>query len=502
MKKTGYFILALLAFVACQTKDYTPVEDGPEGGVYKIVAKFSDETRVSVTDGGKASWQSGDKIALYDGSSFVTFNLTDPATGEFSGPAGSYTGLAVYPADGVYTWSVDADNLILDLPAAYTYAPGQTSAPMIAKAGTGETTFYFTAVSGLFKFPFSHVPDGVNAFRFVTGKKVNGSFNLGVPAPGTTVCELADAAGDDEKTITVTIPDGQRADDMVFYIPVPVTGAEKKYEGFTVSLLADATPYVEVTSAKTWELGRHQMQRLKNTDCDAALPEKFYLVGSTTVPTWSFDGYTLGKVSKGVYWAAGVPMDFGGGNDCGFRLHTAYNDWNNLYTYKDGGYDAGGIQLAYHDAGGDPPQILPGQYGYSSGRYDVTFNVYTKKLTLVPAVGPEKLYLVGTPFTWSWNFSGTPMTRVALSASQYSASDIVMNLDADDWGFRIYTGYDDWNNLYTYKDGGYDTNGVQLAYHDAGGDPPQIFLRPMGFTSGTYDLVFDISTMWLALTKK
>ena len=77
-----------------------------------------------------------------------------------------------------------------------------------------------------------------------------------------------------------------------------------------------------------------------------------------------------------------------------------------------------------------------------------------------------------------------------------------MNFGSGDYGFRIYTEYNVWDNLYTYKDGGYDSTGIQLAYHNTGGDPPQIFPGQYGFSSGTYDLSFDISSMWLTLTKK
>lgn len=505
MKKTGYVLLALLAMASCQNKETFNVE--PESdNVFRIFAKLDEDTRVAITDAGKASWQDGDKIALYDGSAFVTFSLTDATTGEFSGPAGTYTGLAVYPADGVYSWSVSSGDLIMNIPSAYTFASGQTSAPMIAKVSSVDDTFYFTPVAGLFKFSFSNVPAGVNAFRFATSEKINGSFNLGDPTPGTTACEVEGAANDGEKAITINIPSGLLASDMVFYVPAPVTTAGRQYSGFTISLTGDAGTYSEVESTKTWELARKQMQRLKNVDCDANLVDKLYIVGNVSNPQWSFDGYSLKKVSHGKYWAAGVPMEFGSEGDCGFRLYTIKDDWNNVFTYKGDGYTSAEIQLAYHDAGGDPPQILPGKYGFSSGMYDLTFDFYTKKLTLTPSQGPDKLYLVGSNFSWGWNFNGTPLTRVDLSHTQYFASDIVMNNGSADpvdyWGFRIYTQSDVWNYLYTYGGGSSDATGIQLYYHDSWGDPAQIFPLEKGFASGTYDISFDVGTMWLTLTKK
>jgi len=506
MKKTGYFILALLALVSCQTKEYTPVEEGLDGGVYKIVAKLSDETRVSITDGGKASWQSGDKIALYDGSSFVTFNLTDPATGEFSGPAGSYTGLAVYPADGVYAWSVDAGNLIVDLPAAYTYAPGQTSAPMIAKAGTGETTFYFTAVSGLFKFSFSNVPDGVDTFRFATSEKVNGSFNLGVPAPGTTICEIDGAANDAEKAITVTIPAGLHADDMVFYIPAPVTNAGRKYAGFAVSLSAYGVPSAEVSSSKTWELARHQMQRMKNVDCHNALPDRLYMVGDCLDKGWSFDvDQSLAKVAPGIYRASDVLLKTSGG----FKIY--FNaDWsaswlsvdaeNSGYTSETGFADLnliGGEFYKAREGVGDTQIYLNGRGYYAPFSYDFEVNLNTRKFN----VTPHKIYYVGGCVD-SWGLTESQMLTQT-SPGVYEC-DLTIK-DVEDWnGLQFYSMPEYWGASWA-ADVEHSTHSdiiltTRKEYKDAHGDTdPQFYPLQLGYTPGDYHLTLNFNTMRITL---
>ena len=112
-------------------------------------------------------------------------------------------------------------------------------------------------------------------------------------------------------------------------------------------------------------------------------PEKLYLVGGSFNPSWQFsESLVLSKGSDGLYTASGIQMAFGDNDDVGFRIYTVKNDWGLCYTYGNGGYDANGIQLYYHDAGGDPPQIFPGYYGYEDGTYDVSFNINTMVLTL------------------------------------------------------------------------------------------------------------------------
>lgn len=618
MKKYFVFLGMAMVGAACERAVLPTPPETERMTVYAALEESAEPaaTRVSISDDGIPAWQSGDAIALYNGTQFVTFNLKDASTGAFEGPVGSYTGLAVYPA--AIAGSVSSDGqLTLNLPEQYNWQEGQTNAPMIAVSTTDNFTFY--PVSGLMKFTYTSIPADVTSLRFGTGSKINGSFSMGSPAPGTSGISQESAQSDPEKFITVNIPAGHPST-MSFYLPVPVSTSG--YTGFSVALSADdGVPAAEITSTTNFTLGRNEMRRYKSKDCSSTLPAKLYLVGDCLDPSWGWSesnalvkgegavytgsinltqnggfkiylskdwsatwlsidetnsasdnliivggeaykaahsvgdtqirlnnyGYTPGrytmtvnlgtkrmtlqaddsgpdklymvggcfsqswtfseslalvKGANGDYSASGIQMAFGDNNDVGFRIYTVKNDWSLCYTYGNGGYGSNGIQLYYHDMGGDPPQIFPGKYGYDDGTYDVSFNINTMVLTLTPsaASGPAQLYLVGSPFTWSWNFTGTPLARQ--SSGLYTASDIAMDFGSGDYGFRIYTVLNDWGLCYTYKDGGYDSTGIQLAYHDAGGDPPQIFPGHCGFSSGTYDLSFDISSMWLTLTKK
>ena len=613
MRKT--LILASIALAAISCSRETLPEAPSAGETMTIYAQVPEvEARVSISDEGLPAWQEGDKVALYNGTEFVTFTLSDASTGAFTGPVGEYTGLAVYPA--AYAGEVSSSGeLSINLPSSISWQEGQTNAPMIARSESN--TFVFYPVSGLFKFTFTNIPADATSLRFSPGSRVNGSFSVGEPEPGTSVISQVAAQSDPEKVVTVTIPAGHPSS-MSFYIPVPVSLSG--YNGFSVSIAGDdGVPAAEISSSETITVDKNQMRRFKSKDCSECLPAKVYLIGGCLSPSWDWsesnvltkgdgavytgsinivdsqgfkiylnndwnatwlgndeanstaddiivvggDAYSaahggdpqfypshfgygpgsydvtlnlltkritfaanntpdklylvggsfspswtfseslvLAKGEGGIYSATGIAMSFGDNDDVGFRIYTVKDDWGKCFTYNEGGYDASGIQLYYYDAGGDPPQIFPGYYGYEDGTYDISFNINTMVLTLTPSgeTGPEELYLVGSPFTWSWSFSGTPLQRQG--GGIYTASNIAMDFGPGDYGFRIYTVKDDWSKCFTYNNGGYDSTGIQLYYDDAGGDPPQIFPGYYGFASGTYDLSFNINTMWLTLTVK
>ena len=294
MKKLVYILACGLLFAACGK--FAAPESSIEGiQAMTIYASLPDEfVKVSISDdGGIASWQSGDQIALYDGSDFVTFTLSDAATGAFTGPSGDYTGLAVYPAAMANSVNIDGE-LLLTLPDQYNWSSACTNAPMIAVSTSNAYTFY--PVGGLFKFTFSNIPAGVTKLHFSSdGQKISGSFNVGKPTPGTSVLPRQNATSDSEKAVSINLSAGH-ASTMSFYLPVPIFD-----DHFAVSLSGDdGIPFAELNSSI--DVTRCQMRRYKSQDCADALPAKIYLIGGCLDNGWSFsDDHVLTNGDNGVY---------------------------------------------------------------------------------------------------------------------------------------------------------------------------------------------------------
>lgn len=497
MKKLSILLCMALMAAACEFNPIPATQDGVEGnndGMMTIYASIEipPATSVSVSDAGVPAWQTGDKIALYDGSSFVEFTISNTATGAFTGPAGTYIGLAVYPASAA--GSVDGSgNLIMALPETYTWSEGQTKAPMIAIEDSG--VFCFHPVCGMFKFTYTDIPASATKFHFTVPSKINGDFNIGDPTPGTSVMSQVAASNDTEKTVAVNIP-SPHSTTMSFYIPVPVSPTAG-YEGFAVSITSDdGVPAAEVNSSNNITVARSQMRRYKSKSCNDALPNKIYLIGGCFDPSWTWSDATALTKGVGAVYTGTIKLV----NSQGFKMYLN-NDWNATWLSVDEVNSTasnlivvGGEAYKASQGVGDT-QVYPSAFGYESNVYDVTLDLSAKTLVL-----ERRLFLVGSPFTWGWSFDGTPMKKV--SENTYRAQDVSLDFSNPWNGFRIYTKYGVWNELYTYKDGGYDASGIVLAYHDEGGDPPQIFPAQYGYVGGTYDIEFNTSTLKLTLTVK
>lgn len=248
---------------------------------------------------------------------------------------------------------------------------------------------------------------------------------------------------------------------------------------------------------------KFSMQRVGDLP-EETLPNTLYMLGDCLDWKWTFNGTTLDKVSGKTYKAENVNMNFGDGS-LGFKVFLGVNQWSPYFAMADDATNAAVKIQKVEDT--DAPQFKPGLIGYTTGVYDVTMNFDTMLATFtrkgdIQASEPEVLWLVGSPFTPSWTFTES-LTLTRTAPGTYSASNIAMDF-SDEWnGFRIYANKDDWNNCYTYKGGGKDATGMTLEFHDAGGDPPQIFpAHDCGLTSGTYDISFSTSTKWLSMTKK
>ena len=244
----------------------------------------------------------------------------------------------------------------------------------------------------------------------------------------------------------------------------------------------------------------------------SGFPEKLYLLGGCFKANWTYsDDLVLEGAGDGTY--------------SGTITFTGMEEWNGFKIYSGPGYQgpwygmdldnpvSSGIVLVngaeyIESTGAVDTQVYLGRLDYTVGTYLITVNLNTMRLTASKQSGgggtepalPEVLYLVGG--MTGWNFLDDYVLTKG-EGKVYTATGLSLDFgDNGDNGFRLHTAKDDWNNVYTYKDGGYDNTGFQLAFHTDGGDPPQILPGSKGFSSGTYNLSFNAETMWLSLTKQ
>ena len=494
MKKISILLgLALLAAACERSADILPA-----GDMMTIYANVpEDALRVSISDAGAPAWQTGDKIALYDGTQFVEFTLMDASAGAFTGPAGNYTGLAVYPA--AFAGSVSNGELTLNLPSEYTWQENQTFAPMIAVSETDNFSFY--PVSGLFKFTFTGIPADATYLRFSSNGRLNGDFNIGVPAPGTSVISKVTPQTDLEKVVTVALP-SEHPSSMSFYLPAPV--AEGGYAGFSVSIASDdGVPAAEISSSNTVTMARGQMRRYKSTSCADALPEKIYLIGGCLSPSWSWSNDNALVKGEGAVYTGNIDIV----NTQGFKMYLN-NDWNATWLSIDETNSTAGNLIvvggeaykAAHSVG--DTQVYPSAYGYAAGNYDVTLDLGTKRLTLTANAEPSKLYLHGGCFSPSWDFSNDLV--LDRTASGIFEGDITIQ-DVADWnGFKIWT---DQNWTFWYGASAESTKDNIIivdgnAYcAETGASDAQILPLQYGYAPGTYHFLLNLNTMRLTLTE-
>lgn len=237
---------------------------------------------------------------------------------------------------------------------------------------------------------------------------------------------------------------------------------------------------------------------------EAPLPDKLYMVGSCFEWGWNpLDGTTLDKVSDKKYEAKGVKMAFGTTeNPLGFKVWLGPETYSPYFAMADDAVKDNVKIQKVEDS--EMPQFYPGILGYEDGTYDISmdFGSMVATFTFIEAAPefPEKFYLVGGCFNPQWSFNES-LVLTKGEGGIYTAYDIEMAFgDNDDAGFRIYTQKNNWGVCYTYKGGGYEEDGIHLAFHDEGGDPPQIYPGQHGYEDMVYNLSFDITTMVLVLS--
>lgn len=240
-------VILALATMSCN-KENAAVET-PSGTVLKAVIG-TDDTKAAHTRYKDVVWSAGDALAVYNGSDFTQFSLTDgdgTTSGTFTASSDvTPTGFAVYPYAEVKSYD-GSKNVTLTLPAEYTWAEQSLNAPMLALV-SGSDLATFKQLCGYFKIDVDNLPATASKLVFFTEEQViTGDFKVDVTSawPGIYSWNVSNEWDRAKRTVTVNFTAGEKAS-RTFYIPVP--GGD--YTKFKVSIQnAGGT---DLLTPKTW----------------------------------------------------------------------------------------------------------------------------------------------------------------------------------------------------------------------------------------------------------
>ena len=230
MRKSSIFAaVLLLTAVSCQEE---LIQTPEQFGNFSI--KATREACTDATETGAATkagidpasgaftWNSGDAIGIYTGSSFEEMTTTDDnvSSATFSGTLeGTPSNFAVYPYALNASYSDGAINVTL--PASYEWKEGEICPAMFAQYAN---TLSFKHLGGLVMVTLKNVPANAARFVFNADKDITGEYTMLTTEEIVSKGETTN----NEVTYTFTLTEAR---DMVFYVPVPV--GEYKF-GFTL----------------------------------------------------------------------------------------------------------------------------------------------------------------------------------------------------------------------------------------------------------------------------
>lgn len=224
-------VLAMMSVISCE--EFIPAGDaaGNEGlcdGVrVELHASLSKDTKATLTETGKVSWEMSDKIAVYTSKGAVkTFEMfaLEENVAKFSAVLQTEeypSDLAVFPAadfrsmkDGVAT---------IRYPYTYTYQENKMNAPMASFITDGDD-LYFKHLGGMIRVVCPYVPVGAATFNLVARDNVNskdlkivGDFTL-TPAENMSIVTEQSSG---YNTAIVKFAASETITSKTFNIPVP-----------------------------------------------------------------------------------------------------------------------------------------------------------------------------------------------------------------------------------------------------------------------------------------
>ena len=221
--KKYIIILSVLVLAGC-SREMVPGTSF-EGRVETVKASIS-ATKVEISDAGKFSWTSGDRIAVHrSANGYETATLS--ADGSFSihlADGEARDCFAVYPAESADAAAFGVSDLRVSLPSEYTISKygmrDYSPLPMVAVNDPLSEDILFHHLGGILRLEFNEVPYETMKISVNVGKKVTGSFDVIDPSSSSPYIALAAGTAEDV-VFNLSTPVSETTNDFVINLPVP-----------------------------------------------------------------------------------------------------------------------------------------------------------------------------------------------------------------------------------------------------------------------------------------
>lgn len=207
------------ALLGACAREEVPVSEGTICAIME-----SDQTRTSVSDGGRFAWSTGDMVWIKTTNGSVAGTLSSGAgTAYATFTAGAFIGEleddAVYPYNSGH--SVSGTQLCVVLPSSYDLGSNLANTNAAMYGVNVDGTIRFNHLAGVMRFKFKNVPAGTDKFQITLDKKISGTFTADLTAD-LPVIETKTTGNASEKTVTLNFDPLTSVSDICLYVPLPV----------------------------------------------------------------------------------------------------------------------------------------------------------------------------------------------------------------------------------------------------------------------------------------
>lgn len=346
--------LSLMA-IGCTNDDLENNAASYSNSVLTATMEQENGTRSLVDDNGSFTWATGDQLAVYTTKNkFVQYTLQSgdgTGSGTFSGALDSGESPSLY---AVYPYSeghkITDQTLTLNLPAEYgdfdtEYAPN-THAAMVAEVGNDDGNLQFKHVGGVIRFQVDNVP--VDAAQFVFTEEGTGSI--------TGDFELSDKGSEkvisrenfgDAKTVTIKFKQLTDAQNMTFYVPLPVGGyqnfkiAIKKQNGSEIVTKSYSYDAAKQLNRKTLALIPKLIINSVGADIEEEKIVTSDVEASTTLNEETGDNPFVNLIATNAVTNFSLPESFTSGTTTNSELNINYSAVPSSITITESGYFEG-----------------------------------------------------------------------------------------------------------------------------------------------------------------